>query len=465
MTININVRKIHVAFTTFLIYLLPIYAYAATDVVSELEQKLMNAKSSVENASGLSGYTLQSVKFNGSFAATPLELNDVITMVEPFNATAQAVCACTAGTYSLTAGAMSTVELGETFSSTEALSTNTTVKVEANYGAVSATATAEINTNKETNSSTSSKSLSASNVGASSQKDLTCDKYNQPQCFIATGSTNKITYVDNKTQLPQINYTYDVFPVNNGSTDFNAATFTATLFKAGSTTPGYGTNLLFLDKNNNQICSIPVAPEPNGQAYQAYAGNEKCFSEGASKNAVRFNIGQGGNPAGTVGISFQNKKAWTTEITTPINEWIDIPKGFSGSDMISVQIRNNYFITTGNDTQTREIKIVDAISLDTAKHAVTGVYDATDFTSLSMNMTSQQYSWQQLHKEPSQYTAGINECGTTLQEAKRTWKASCASPGKKVIMYKKWINENGPIKLPRGGEKIGGKGQKDRDPN
>ena len=460
----INVRKIHAAFTTFSICLLPIYAYAATDVVSELEQKLMNAKAAVESKSGLSGYTLQSVKFNGSFAATPLQLNNVIAEKKPYNATAQAICACTSGTYTLSSGAMPSVELGETFSSAESLSTDTTVKVEANYGAVSATATAEIKTNQEKTSSTSSKAMSASNVGTTQKKDLSCEKYNQPQCFIATGSTDKITYKDSQTGSEDIKYTYDVFPVNNGSTDFNAATFTATLFKAGGDiVPGSNVQLILYDKSGNVVCQFqPDNPIPQG-AHQYYSSNDACFQNPYNyKKATQYNMSFGGSQNGTVGVQFQNKKAWTGEGQT-YNQILAIPKGFQGSDLLSVSLRNNYFITTGADTQTKEIKIVDAIDLNTAKHTVSGTYNATDFTSLSMNMTSQQYSWQQLHKEPSEYTAGINECGKTLHEAKRTWKASCASPGKKVIMYKKWIKNNGPINLPGGGKIIGGKGQGGRD--
>ena len=459
----INVRKIHAAFTTFSICLLPIYAYAATDVVSELEQKLMNAKAAVESKSGLSGYTLQSVKFNGSFAATPLQLNNVIAEKKPYNATAQAICACTSGTYTLSSGAMPSVELGETFSSAESLSTDTTVKVEANYGAVSATATAEIKTNQEKTSSTSSKALSATNVGTTQKKDLSCEKYNQPQCFIATGSTDKITYKDSQTGSEDIKYTYDVFPVNNGSTDFNAATFTATLFKAGGDiVPGSNVKLILYDKYGNDVCEFTDNPVQTG-SHQHWSDWDDCFKSPYNyKSATQYNMSFGGPQNGTVGVSFQNKKAWTGEGQT-YNQILAIPKGFQGSDLLSVSLRNNYFITTGADTQTKEIKIVDAIDLNTAKHTVSGTYNATDFTSLSMNMTSQQYSWQQLHKEPSEYTAGINECGKTLHEAKRTWKASCASPGKKVIMYKKWIKNNGPINLPGGGKIIGGKGQGGRD--
>ena len=459
----INVRKIHAAFTTFSICLLPIYAYAATDVVSELEQKLMNAKAAVESKSGLSGYTLQSVKFNGSFAATPLQLNNVIAEKKPYNATAQAICACTSGSYTLSSGAMPSVELGETFSSAESLSTDTTVKVEANYGAVSATATAEIKTNQEKTSSTSSKAMSASNVGTTQKKDLSCEKYNQPQCFIATGSTDKITYKDSQTGSEDIKYTYDVFPVNNGSTDFNAATFTATLFKAGGdTVPGSNVQLTLYDKSGNVVCEFIDNPVQTG-SHQHWSDWDDCFKSPYNyKSATQYNMSFGGPQNGTVGVSFQNKKAWTGEGQT-YNQILPIPNGFQGSDLLSVAVRNNYFITTGADTQTKEIKIVDAIDLNTAKHTVSGTYNATDFTSLSMNMTSQQYSWQQLHKEPSEYTAGINECGKTLHEAKRTWKASCASPGKKVIMYKKWIKNNGPINLPGGGKIIGGKGQGGRD--
>jgi hypothetical protein len=84
-------------------------------------------------------------------------------------------------------------------------------------------------------------------------------------------------------------------------------------------------------------------------------------------------------------------------------------------------------------------------------------------TSLAMNVNYTQYSWSKLQKNPNQYTSSITACGNTLVEAKRTWKASCASPGKKVIMYKKWIKNNGPIKLPGGGKIIGGKGQGGRD--
>jgi len=460
----INVRKIHAAFTTFSICLLPIYAYAATDVVSELEQKLMNAKSSVESASGLSGFTLQSVKFNGSFAATPLQLKDVTTKATPFSATSQAICACTPGTYSLVSGSMGQVETGESFSSAESLSTDTTVTVEGNYGAVTAKATAEIKTNQEKTSSKETNNLSQANVGSSSKVELTCDKYNQPQCFIGSGTTDQITYVDTQTQSPDINYEYDVFPVNNGSTDFNAATFSATLLKAGSTTAGDGV-IVFLYKNGQQICALPpTGPQPSGGA-QYWSANAACFNKDSSyayKNATQYLISVGGNPNGTIGIRFQNKKAWTGEIQS-YNQVLDIPNGFQGSDMLSISVRNNYYITTGDVTQTREIKIVSAIPLDTAKHKVTGTYNANDMASLAMNVNYSQYSWSKLHKTPNQYTDSINACGNNLVEAKRTWKAACSSPAKKVLMFKKYIKENGPINLPGGGKIIGGHGQGGRN--
>ena len=460
----INVRKIHAAFTTFSICLLPIYAYAATDVVSELEQKLMNAKAAVESASGLSGYTLQSVKFNGSFAATPLQLKDVTTKATPFSATSQATCACTPGTYSLISSNMGQVETGETFSSAESLSTDTTVTVEGNYGAVTAKATAEIKTNQEKTSSKETNNLSQANVGSSSKVELTCDKYNQPQCFIGSGTTDQITYVDTQTQSPNINYEYDIFPVNNGSTDFNAATFSATLLKAGTTTIGDSV-IVFLYKNGQQICALPpTGPQPSGGA-QYWSANAACFNKDSSyayKNATQYLISVGGNPNGTIGIQFQNKKAWTGEIQS-YNQMLDIPNGFQGSDMLSISVRNNYYKTTGDDTQTREIKIVSAIPLDTAKHKVTGIYNATDMTSLAMNVNYTQYSWSKLHKNPNQYTDSINACGNNLVEAKRTWKAACSSPAKKALLFKKYIKENGPINLPGGGKIIGGQGQGGRD--
>ena len=44
-------------------------------------------------------------------------------------------------------------------------------------------------------------------------------------------------------------------------------------------------------------------------------------------------------------------------------------------------------------------------------------------------------------------------------EAKRAWQAACSSPTKKVLLFKKYIKENGPINLPGVGKIIGGQGQ------
>ncbi len=191
------------------------------------------------------------------------------------------------------------------------------------------------------------------------------------------------------------------FPVNNGSTDFNAATFSATLLKAGTTKPGDGV-VVFLYKNGQQICALPpTGPQPSGGA-QYWSANAACFNKDSSyayKNATQYLISVGGNPNGTIGIRFQNKKAWTGEIQS-YNQVLDIPNGFQGSDMLSISVRNNYYITTGDETQTREIKIVSAIPLDTAKHKVTGTYNANDMASLAMNVNYSQYSWSKLHKTP-----------------------------------------------------------------
>jgi len=443
--------------------LFSVNTFADTDVVSELENKLMNAASAAVSASGLSGYTLKAAKFSGSFGATPINLLNVTTQSKPFSATSQAICACTPGTYTLVSSSMGQVETGESFSSAESLSTDTTVTVEGNYGAVSAKATTNIQTNQATTSSKTTNTLSQSNTGSTAQVQLACDKYNQPQCFIGSGSTNQITYVDSTTQSENVNYTYDVYPVNNGSTDFTAATFTATLYKAGTTTAGPGTNFQLYDGKNTQLFVQQTNPAPN--CYVAFPGNsDPLFTQGTYKKVSRFNISQGGDPNGKVSIRFQNKKNEWSVYLSKINEGpTDIPNGWSGSDMVAVEYCNNYYITTNDDTQTKNLKISSVIPYDTAKHNVTGTYNANDMTSLSMNVNYTQYSWSKLQKNPNQYTSTITECGNTLVEAKRTWKAACSSPTKKVIMFKKYVKENGPINLPGGGKLIGGKGQGGRD--
>src|SRR6056300_2053635 len=329
---SIKLKKILIRAYALGFALFSINTFADTDVVSELENKLMSAGSKAVSASGLSGYTLQSVKFNGSFAATPLQLKDVTTKATPFSATSQAICACTPGTYSLVSGSMGSVETGESFSSAESLSTDTTVTVEGNYGAVTAKATTNIKTNQETTSSKTSNTLSQSNVGSTAQQELTCDKYNQPQCFIGSGSTNQITYKDSQTGSEDINYTYDVFPVNNGSTDFNAATFTATLYKQGTTTAGNGTNFMLYDGDNKLWFEQGKNPEPSN-CYVGYAGNNPVnsdlISSGAINQVSRFNIAQGGSPNGTVHIRFQNTKgAWAGPYTDLNVGPTDIPNGW-----------------------------------------------------------------------------------------------------------------------------------------
>ena len=433
------------------------YADNQVDVFGELEGKLMSAGPAVAAAAGLSDYTLTKAVFDGSFNATPLQLLNVITTTTPFSATSQAVCACTSGTYKLVAGSMGQVEVGESFSSSESLNTDTTVTVEASYGAVSAKATTSISTSKQENSSSSSQSLTQASTDTSGSKDLTCDKYNQPQCFIGTGSTDQLTYTD-VSGSPDITYTYDVFPVNNGSTDFNAATFTATLYKAGATTAGPTANFQLYDGNNKLWYEQNKSPEPTLD-YEAYAGNgDALFTSGAYKEVSRYNISMGGSPGSTVTIRFQNTKGQWTDFYSAINTGPqDIPKGWRGKDIAAVEYGNHYYITTGADTKSVPVKIKDAITYDVAKHTMTGIYNATDFTSLAVNMNFSQYSWSQLHRNPSQYTTGISQCGTTLVEAKRKWKASCSSQGKKVIMFKKWLNQRGKVTLPQGGVRAGGK--------
>jgi hypothetical protein len=473
---SIQTKKFVISALAVGLALFSVNTFADTDVVSELENKLMSASSAAVSASGLSGYTLKAAKFGGSFGATPIVLNSVIAVTTPFSATSQAICACTPGTYSLVSGSMGSVETGETFSSAESLSTDTTVTVEGNYGAVTAKATTNIKTNQETTSSKTSNTLSQSNVGSTAQQELTCDKYNQPQCFIGSGSTNQITYKDSQTGSEDINYTYDVFPVNNGSNDFNAATFTATLYKQGTTTAGNGTNFMLYDGNNKLWFEQGKNPEPTN-CYVGYAGNDNAlFTSGTYKQISRFNISQGGSPnnknaagdyiSGTVSIRFKNTKdQWTSkyyQLNANPNNGV-IPKGWRGSDLRAVEYCNNYYITTNDDTQTKDIKISSVIPYDTAKHEVTGTYNANDMTSLAMNVNYTQYSWSKLQKNPNQYTSSITACGNTLVEAKRTWKAACSSPSKKVLMFKKYVKENGPISLPGGGKLIGGKGQGGRD--
>ena len=464
---SIQTKKFVISALAVGLALFSVNTFADTDVVSELENKLMSAGSKAVSASGLSGYTLKAAKFGGSFGATPIVLNKVIAVTTPFSATSQAICACTPGTYSLVSGSMGSVETGETFSSAESLSTDTTVTVEGNYGAVTAKATTNIKTNQETTSSKTSNTLSQSNVGSTAQQELTCDKYNQPQCFIGSGSTNQITYKDSQTGSEDINYTYDVFPVNNGSTDFSAATFTATLYKQGTTTAGNGTTFQLYDGNNKLWYQQAKSPEPSA-CFFAYRSsnpvNSDLISSGAINQVSRYNIAQAGSPNGTVHIRFQNTKGAWAGPYTDLNEGPkDIPKGWRGKDLYGVEYCNNYYITTNDDTQTKELKISSVIPYDTAKHEVTGTYNANDMTSLAMNVNYTQYSWSKLQKNPNQYTSTITACGNTLVEAKRTWKAACSSPSKKVLMFKKYVKENGPINLPGGGKLIGGKGQGGRD--
>lgn len=429
-------------------------SFAATDLTSELVAKLMAQPAEVVTQSGLTGYTLKSVAFTGSYGASAIDLLNVVTKTEPMSATSQALCACTSGNYTLTTGSMGQVEVGESFTSNESLTTDTTVTVEGNYGAVSAKATTNISTNNAKSSSYSSDTLTQASAGAAGNKDLTCEKFNQPQCFIGTGSTNKITYVDATTGSTDINYKYDVFPVNNGSTEFNTATFNATLYKAGTTTPGPNMTVTIYDKNNKVLYELAKGPEPTN-AYYAYAGNNAFFSGGTYKSAVKYNISWGGANTNNISVRFRKSKGSTfSEYLKGVNTGaIAIPSGYTGKDMIGIEFRNNTYIVSGDDTQVKSIPVSKVLTYDQAKHTITGIYNATDFTSLAMDVNFIQYSWQQLQRQP-QYAKDISNCGSNLIEAKRRWKASCSSPGRKVIMFKKYVNENGPPTLPGGGKRI-----------
>ena len=459
---SIKHKKIAISAHALGLALFSVNAFAATtvNVVTELEQKLMNAGSAAVAASGLSGYTLKAATFSGSFGATPLVLEGTVPDSKPFSATSQAICACTPGEYTLNSSNMGQVESGETFTSNESLTTDTTVTVEGNYGAVSAKATTNIQTNKSTTSSETTNTLSQSNVGSSAKVDLTCAKYNQPQCFMGTGSTNKITYTtaDNSENIP---YSYEVYPVNNGSNDFSQATFTATLFKQGTTTAGNGTNFMLYDGDNKLKYEQAKSPEP-GNCFVAYSENSALFTSGTYKKLSKFQIIQVGSPANTVSIRFKNKKdVWSDYYYFNLNAgFVDIPQGWRKDDLRAVQFCNNYYITTGDVTQTKDIKISDVINYDTAKHTVTGTYNATDFQSLSMNVNYTQYSWGYLNKNPSNYTDSINECGKTLAEVKQKWRAACSSPttkAKKALLFKKFVNKTGgPVNLPAGGKLLGG---------
>ena len=427
---SIKHKKIAISAHALGLALFSVNAFAATtvNVVTELEQKLMNAGSAAVAASGLSGYTLKAATFSGSFGATPLVLEGTVPDSKPFSATSQAICACTPGEYTLNSSNMGQVESGETFTSNESLTTDTTVTVEGNYGAVSAKATTNIQTNKSTTSSETTNTLSQSNVGSSAKVDLTCAKYNQPQCFMGSGSTNKITYTTAEGSV-DIPYSYEVYPVNNGSNDFSQATFTATLFKQGTTTAGNGTNFMLYDGDNNLKYEQGKSPEP-ANCFTAYYENSDLFTSGTYKKVSKFQIIQAGSPGNTVSIRFKNNKdVWSDYYYFNLNAgFVDIPQGWRKDDLRAVQFCNNYYVTTGDVTQTKDIKISDVINYDTAKHTVTGTYNATDFQSLSMNVNYTQYSWGYLNKNPSNYTDSINECGKTLPEVKQKWRAACSSP-------------------------------------
>ena len=391
------------------------------------------------------GYTFRSAAYTGNFAASPAVFSNLAKKVEPLSASSTFVGACFPASYSITASVTSSTESGQSFTSSSSLDTDTTVKVEASYMGASVSAVTNIKTSDSKTDSYSSQNLNANTATAGMQADLNCTNTNQPQFFQAVGSTNQNIWYDSVTGSTDITYTYDSFPASNNQ--FNTANFTATLFKAGTRAPGQGLKIIFYDKNNKVLAeysrdATACFNSPNSCSWQVWGGNEgqAFFGTKAHNSAYRYVLSFGGN-ASNIGVRLSNQKGQWTTLPQTINQALVLPKNFGGSDLGSVELTNRDVTTTPDSTRTVTIPVNKILSYDEAKVQVSGIYNASSVQDLAMNVIYTRKSWEQLNAMGG-YTDTLKGCGgSTLAEAKASWKQYCGSKQSKGLPLKMMLNK------------------------
>jgi hypothetical protein len=281
--------------------------------------------------------------------------------------------------------------------------------------------------------------------------DCSQTQYNQPMFFQGVGSVDKNTWIDSISKSADINYYYYAFPSDTNFYDANKQ-FKAKFYKPGSISQGPSFTITFYDKNGAVLAEYPedtkgCQANPNNCGYQVYAGNQgqPFFGTNAYKNAKYYNISFGGNNA-NIGVRFSNKKgAWTPPFQV-INQRLDLPNNFSGSDLSSVELTNRDFTTVGADTKEISLAISKVLSnndpmttTDDYKYQVDGIYNATSLNSTAMMVHYNMQSWDELNKIGG-YTELLNSCGgATLREAKQSWAKICSSKTPKAASALKLI--------------------------
>lgn len=436
-----NLSKVYfISLTTIALTALSMPVQAQVVNLNDELVKKLNAQGTkiTQLANPGAGYTFQSASYGGNFGAGNVVFEYLKVTTAPLSASSTFIGACFPGQYTITAGVTASTEVGYSFTSAKSLSTDTTITANANYAGASVTATTEIKTLDAKTSTKTSQDLTANQATARMSKVVSCS-YDQPQFFQAVGTVDKNTWIDSRNDSSDIHYHYYAFPSDTNFIDANKQ-FKAKFYKPGSISQGPSFVITFYDKNGAVLAQYSedtkgCQANPNNCAYQVYAGNQgqPFFGTDAYKSAKYYNISFGGNNL-NMGVRFSNKKgAWTPSFQV-VNQRLDLPNNFSGSDLGSVELTNRDFTTVGADTKEISLAISKVLSnndpmttTDDYKYRVDGIYNATSLNSTAMQVVYNMKSWNDLYQEGGN-TNLLSSCGgATLAEAKQSWANSCGS--------------------------------------
>lgn len=403
------------------------------DLDANIVNKLNSAKDKITTvASPGAGYSLQSVSYGGSFATKPMRFEQTVTVPEPLSASSLYTQACFPGIYKLQAQVSLTTSSGEEFSSEEALSTDTTVKVSGSYATVNVEATTNIKTNNVKTSSKKTEQISASKQTSSVTKVADCATFDQPVFFAASGSATKLVW-KNISGSDSIKYSYDTYPSADSNTaDWTTAMFSATFLKPGTVSMGQPFDLVFYDSKKKEIGrfrrTTQQCMDNNGAnrtpsyncSIQYHDGNtDKWFDK---HNPSYYSVSFGGSYA-NIDFYFNDKKGNKTA-PSKTSTVTAIPSGWSGKNLGSINMTNWDYKITGSDTKIVRKSLSSVLLYEDVKHTTNGIYNASSMQSSSMDVAFTYKTYAQLLRDGGN-AAVLKKCAPNLKEAKIQWAAAC----------------------------------------
>jgi hypothetical protein len=399
-----------------------VHAAQPFNLENNIVNKLLAAKDKMKSPGA--GYTLQSVAYTGSFVSKPMRFEETTTVPQPLSSQSTYVAACYPAKYSLKAEVSTTTTSGETFSSDEVLSTDTTVTVSGSYATVNVEAVANIKTSQSKYSSVTTQQVAASKNTATATKSVTCASSDQPVFFSAVGTANKNLWVNTRDGSSNINYRFDTYPtINSNNRDWTSAPYTATWLKPGTTS--WGSNLRILIYNtkgaNSGIFDRAASGDP---AMQWYNGNTDGWF-GNNPDSASITLSYGGNNATVI---LRNKKGAEWTVTGGFNNRITIPSGWAKDNLDQIIASNADRVSTPSQTTVVTGKLSDVLTYADVVHTTTGSYNASSMQDVQLNVTYNMQRYEDLLRAGGNGDI-LKQCDPNLKAAKERWAKLCVGSG------------------------------------